>query len=653
MMDEYTVDVFANRDEPVPLIAVSPSDVDASSSEAESIGRRSRLKRSLSPTRLKTKGQELAAAQLDKTQPSPGTKGSIQDRLFSKILQQVIPSSEEADDDLATSPIDRRSSKYVSRPAFSLPLMTNNFRRFNARIGIVFVFQSRLIRLFTWRTPSHTLSFLATYTFVCLDPHLLVVVPLAVALLFIMVPAFTSRHPPPPPATTISSTTPYYQENYAGPALAPARTIKPASETSKDFFRNMRDLQNCMADFSNLHDVLVSTVAPATNFSDETFSSQLFLYLTILTTLSFISAHLLPWRLILLLAGWATTISSHPTAQLWLTRLQKRAERQASLALNDPTLKHQRFIHGIPLPATPAVMQSTLRSLSGITLSSTPETQEVEVFELQHRPLTSVSSSANAPAAEWQPHLFTPSPYDPLSPSRIAGDRPRGTRFFEDVAPPEGWEWASKKWELDLEAAEWVNERLVVGVEYDVLHHDNDNDDVAVEDNEEAIIDHTPTATEDHHSAPHPRTSSHHKSNSNALLRRRASVNLDFGGWVWDLPPMPGSGMNRDDDLWLAYGDYEIPRLADEREKERGKVASAVAAAKKKDIDKDKEKERGGKKRGANKAGAGSLGSIRDWEEATRLENKGRTGEWRRRRWVRLVKRKVVGQSGGTINAVQ
>lgn len=641
-MDEYTIEVFANRDEPVPLIAVSQSDLDASSSEAESISRRSRIKRSLSSSRLKTKGQELAAAQLDKNQPSPGTKGSLQDRLFSKVLQQVIPSSEGVDDDeddIVGTPVDRRSSKYVSRPAFSLPLMTNNFRRFNARIGIVFVFQNRLIRLFTWRTPSHTLSFLATYTFVCLDPYLLVVVPLAVALLFIMVPAFTSRHPPPPPATIISSTAPYYHQNYAGPALAPARTIKPASETSKDFFRNMRDLQNCMADFSNLHDILVSTIAPATNFSDETFSSQLFLYLTILTTLSFISAHLLPWRLILLLAGWTTTVSSHPTAQQWLARMQKRAERQASLALNDPTLKHQRFIHGIPLPVTPAVMQSTLQSLSAITLSSTPETQEVEVFELQHRPLTSVSASANAPAPEWQPHLFTPSPYDPLSPSRIAGDRPRGTRFFEDVAPPEGWEWASKKWELDLEAGEWVNERLVVGVEYDVLRHDNDDDAVFDEANEEAIID-NPTAIPDSPQQSHQRAASHdhHKSSSTSYSThpssrgRRGSVNLDFGGWVWDLPPVPGSGLNRDDDLWLAYGDYDIPRAADDRERERSKVDK-----------KKREKLEREKKRGAK----ASLGSVRDWEEATRLENKGRTGEWRRRRWVRLVKRRVVGQGAG------
>src|ERR1700761_2490171 len=138
------------------------------------------------------------------------------------LLRQVVPTDDD-EDESTTTPIDPRSSALVSRPAFSLPVMTNNFRRFNARIGIVFVFQNRLIRLFTWRTPTHTLSFLATYTFICLDPHLLIVVPMAIALFYIMIPAFTSRHPPPPPPTfTNPSMTREYHQAYTGPALAPA-----------------------------------------------------------------------------------------------------------------------------------------------------------------------------------------------------------------------------------------------------------------------------------------------------------------------------------------------------------------------------------------------------------------------------------------------
>ncbi len=47
-----------------------------------------------------------------------------------RLLQQFIPEEEVEELDL---PPDVRSSKYINRPSFSLPLMTTNFRRFNAR----------------------------------------------------------------------------------------------------------------------------------------------------------------------------------------------------------------------------------------------------------------------------------------------------------------------------------------------------------------------------------------------------------------------------------------------------------------------------------------------------------------------------------------
>ena len=83
------------------------------------------------------------------------------------------------------------------------------------------------------------------------------------------------------------------------------------------------------------------------------------------------------------------------------------------------------------------------------------ETREVEVFELQrHRP-----------GSEWEPWLYSTLPFTPLSPRRIAGERPQGSRFFEDVQPPQGWEWKDKKWTLDLLSKEWVEERMITAVE--------------------------------------------------------------------------------------------------------------------------------------------------------------------------------------------
>jgi len=352
---------------------------------------------------------------------------SMQDRLLEKLLQQVIPVEDLSKNQ---NPTSSPSRDFVERPAFNITTMSNNFRRFNARIGVVFVFQARLIRLLSWKTWSHTLSFLAVYTFVCLDPYLLTVLPLAVVLLAILIPSFIARHPAAP--TTISSES--FSYSTTGPPIAPAPTVRPVKELSRDFFRNMRDLQNSMEDFSRVHDRIISVITPPTNFSNEPLSSTLFLFLFIGSSLMFIGSHLLPWRVIFLLIGWTATCLGHPTLQEMMLTTHKEHvvphEEQAKSWL-DTWIAHD------------------------ILLDSAPELREVEVFELQKL------SSAN----EWESWIFSPSPYNPMSEARIKGERPKGTRFFEDVQPPKGWEWSEKKWALDLLSREWVEERIITGVE--------------------------------------------------------------------------------------------------------------------------------------------------------------------------------------------
>ncbi|KAI4120272.1 MAG: hypothetical protein LQ338_007137 [Usnochroma carphineum] len=417
-MDEYTADAFVNRDEPVPVLAFTGTGSPSTDPESK----RSRLKESLSNSKLKEKIQDGANSRSE-------TGFSLQDRLLTKLLQQVIPS--ENIERVLDLPPDKRSSKYIGRPGFSIPLMTNNFRRFNSRIGIVFVFQTRLIRLLTWRNPTHTLSLLAVCTFVCLNPYLLAVLPFASALLFIMVPAYLVRHPPPPP--TISHNTTY---SLNGPPLAPPRTIRPAAEMSKDFFRNMRDLQNSMDDFSTLHDTILRIITPPTNFSNEALSSTVFLFLFVTTCALFIAPHLLPWRLLSLILCWISIALGHPRVQQFI--LENRESH-----LRPPSQKAQSLL--------------SAWISRDIILDSPPEAREVEIFELQRRR-----------KGEWESWLFSPNPYDPLSPQRIAGERPKGTRFFEDVEAPRGWEWGDKKWVLDLGSREWVEERMVQRVEVEV-----------------------------------------------------------------------------------------------------------------------------------------------------------------------------------------
>ncbi|KAG8526792.1 uncharacterized protein KY384_008221 [Bacidia gigantensis] len=422
-MDEFTADAFVNRDEPIPTISLPGNDAPSATSHDHK-GKRERLK-------------ESTASKLKDKIADPGSQHekkkygfSLSDRLFTKLLQQIVPEDEIEGLDL---PTDVRSSKYINRPSFSLPLMTNNFRRFNARIGVVFVFQNRFERLLTWRQPSHTLSLLVICTFICLDPYLLSIVPIVGALFFILIPAYLARHPPPPQQSLTTYT-------LNGPPLAPARTIKPAGETSKDFFRNMRDLQNTMDDFSILHDAFLKTITPPLNFSNEGLSSTIFLFLFIAASILFIASHLIPWRVIALLICWTAITGGHPNVR---QHISDHHAKQITV--------HQEHAKN---------WLDTWTS-HDIILDTLPETREVEVFELQHRD----SGNWNK---EWEPWLFTPAPYDPLSPQRISGDRPKGTRFFEDVQPPKGWEWGDKKWILDLASREWVDERTVQGIEVEI-----------------------------------------------------------------------------------------------------------------------------------------------------------------------------------------
>lgn len=418
-------DSIANRDEAIPVIRIPSRDDPieiSSSSEAESkVRRRDKFK----------EGMDKIKDTLETQYAGPVRQG-LGDRMFASMLSYVVPSDaldDEVDDERESRKKDRRSRKYVDRPNFSLPQMTTNFRRFNARIGIVFVLENRLIHLFTWKQPTATLSFLAIWSLLSLNPHLIPIVPLVGLLFYIMIPSFVARHP-------VSTNDPRLEPSFQGPAVAPPSRVKPAPDLSKDFMRNMRDLQNSMEDFSRLHDAANEYVTPYTNFSDEKTSSTVFLFFFVVSCTAFVASQLVPWRLIAFVGGWVAVLMGHPTASAFL--LSSRNMKQAHMITTDLSTLLKSWID------------------DDVNLDDPPERRQVEIFELQKHHIYS---------DDWEAWLFSPSPYDPLSPMRIGGARPKGTQFFEDVQPPNGWAWKDKKWSLDLASREWVEERLITGVE--------------------------------------------------------------------------------------------------------------------------------------------------------------------------------------------
>lgn len=358
-----------------------------------------------------------------------------------------MPATAEDPTQSSPRPTSPSTTYESSRPPFTPATMATNFTRFNARIGVVFKFQTRAIRLVLWRRPSQTLSFLAVYTLICLDPYLLTVLPLALVLIAVFIPAFMARHPPGADDEPSS-----YTYTPSGPPRAPPRTgPRPVRQMSSHFLRNMRDLQNMMEDFSRAHDQVVTSLVPVTNFSDEALSSGVFVGLFAVTLIMSIAAHLLPWRAIMLCSGWAAVVSGHPRVSKMLTETQQAyfpapAGKASAGGGKEEAARPEEKAKGL--------LDEWIAK--DIILDSAPETREVEIFELQH---------LDPSSAEWEAWVFSPSPYDPLSQARITAERPRGARFFEDVRAPEGWEWSEKKWALDLWSREWVEERIITGVE--------------------------------------------------------------------------------------------------------------------------------------------------------------------------------------------
>lgn len=417
-MDEFAIDAFIGRDDPIPTVRVEGTP--ANPSTTTTAAHESDLSDAEPSTPRRRGIRDRISAFRD--------KAYIQDKLVEKLLAQFLQDESEPPSDEPA----KGSSPSAEKPNFNLPTMSNNFRRFNSRITPVFIFQAKVGRLLAWRYPTHTMSFLAIYTFVCLDPYLLPLLPLVVALVAVLIPNFIARHPAAPFSLSGEQAIGYSPR---GPPLAPARTVKPVKELSRDFFRNMRDLQNSMEDFSQLHDAIVTLLVPRLNFSDEALSSAIFLFLFVGCLVMSISAGAMPWRLIFLGLGWAVTLAGHPAVRKQLEGAQER-----HLRANEEKARGwmERWVE------------------SDVILDSAPETREVEVFELQRR---------SDPEGEWEPWVFSDTPYDPLSAARIAGERATGTRFFEDVLPPPGWEWSEKKWALDLWSREWVEERIITGVE--------------------------------------------------------------------------------------------------------------------------------------------------------------------------------------------
>ena len=142
VMDGQASEPLVNRNEAIPIISITGPEDYVTTPEA---GRRL-------PSKRDVLRQALPIGKLKEKLECLSSQAEMPDRLFTmyryhlrsrpntvltlilRLLQQILPSQDIPED---SSIKDRRFRKYVDRPGFSLPVMSNNFRRFNARHALL------------------------------------------------------------------------------------------------------------------------------------------------------------------------------------------------------------------------------------------------------------------------------------------------------------------------------------------------------------------------------------------------------------------------------------------------------------------------------------------------------------------------------------
>jgi len=287
-------------------------------------------------------------------------------------------------------------------------------------VGVVFTAQNKVEDVLSWRNPVETISAMTIFSLITVDPRLLISLPLLILIFALLIPSYQIRHPPPPQSMT---TVPAEVTQAISPPPQPA---KPVPELSRDFFMNMRDIQNTMDDFNSAYDLVRAWVIYVTTFTNEPLSSTVlaFTSITVLTILTFMQ--FLPMRWFILVVGNAAILACNPVIFKYIKTTYITPEEIERIKKRiDEFVK----VDYIPPPKAKNV------------------TFTVEIFE-SRRLLPPVP----------------PSHFPDWSASRFSSFPPQSTNStvkISAVSPPPGYMFTQDDWKVDEYTEKWATERGV------------------------------------------------------------------------------------------------------------------------------------------------------------------------------------------------
>ncbi|KAH9851703.1 integral peroxisomal membrane peroxin-domain-containing protein [Lenzites betulinus] len=193
-----------------------------------------------------------------------------------------------------------RPSLLSTRDPLSIPITTNNFRRFVSKAGPVFWLQDRIEEIILWKRGwKYTMVWMAAYAFLCCFPRLVFLIPHTVILGVLL-----ANHPAIRKGESLDALPP--KATQAVPLTQP-------SEGSADWLANLQAIQNLMGMVSDAHDFAVKFVPYLTYSSPYT---GILLSVVLATFVIMIPlVNMLPMRTTCLVLGLLPFCITHPFTQ--------------------------------------------------------------------------------------------------------------------------------------------------------------------------------------------------------------------------------------------------------------------------------------------------------------------------------------------------
>ncbi|ORY07830.1 Pex24p-domain-containing protein [Basidiobolus meristosporus CBS 931.73] len=238
-----------------------------------------------------------------------------------ELVNEIFVSSARQD-------IEKDKEKAKAQPPLNLFSTTpKNFAKFVERVGPVATFQDTVVQILTWENTTQSLCVMGVFTFFCLNPKLVFLIPQVVLLSFISKSYFSK-----------------IRERANTQASKPSKT--PAVE-DKSYSRNMQFIQNSMGMYCEAYDSVVSFYQQI-NWSDEKETSYILRLTFASTVITLILLYLFPWNYLILAAGLLAFLANSSLFRAIVTIITPMVLTRfhTTFALASKVLKYGRFDPG-------------------------------------------------------------------------------------------------------------------------------------------------------------------------------------------------------------------------------------------------------------------------------------------------------------------